>query len=68
MIISAKIVGENERVRNVLSELVGSVNAFMESCEAKEIKIPFIPCEVLMWDLKQKVKDAEKALKGDNNE
>lgn len=45
-----------------LSELVSSVNAFMAACDANGVKIPFLPCEVLMWDLKSKVSHAEKAL------
>jgi len=48
-----------------LTELVSSVNAFMEACDASGVKIPFVPCEILMWDLKTKVNNAEKALKGE---
>lgn len=44
----------------ILSELVESVNAFMSGCVINN-KVPLLStkCENLMWNLKQKTKEAE---------
>ena len=42
-----------------LRDLINSVNAFMESCDEIGVKIPFVPCEILMWQLKTNVKSGK---------
>ena len=49
-------------LKALLGDLVSSVNAFMESCSSEHVKIPFLPCEVLMWAMKDKIMAAEIAL------
>jgi hypothetical protein len=48
-----------------LRDLINIVNAFMSSCEAEGVKIPFVPCEILMCQMKTQIKIAEKAMNGE---
>ena len=60
-------IGSREAVRSsawlaALRELTSDVNAFMASCDTEGVKIPFVPCEVLMWKLKETMNKAEALL------